>query len=305
MKKFLVTLVYSTLCINSLCTYKPINDKNYINYLNTQPNTTWVAGENRRWDGMMWEDINDMFGVRRLLGAMKPNKEHVVRTVDSIPSSFDARNKWGGYIHPIRNQEECGSCWAFSASEVLSDRFTIASNGDINVVLSPEDLVSCDTANFGCKGGELPLTWDFLENTGITTDTCFPYTAGNGTAPRCSYVKGKDCKNYKAHSAGALSTIENMQISIMTDGPIQAAFMVYKSFMTYNSGVYKKHIWEIEPEGGHAIKIIGWGTENSNDYWLIANSWGETWGDEGYFKILRGTNECGIEDNAYVGKASV
>merc|ERR1719497_83754 len=71
--------------------------------------------------------------------------------------------------------------------------------------------------------------------------------------------------------------------------------MVYKSFMSYKSGVYKKHFWEFLPEGGHAVKIIGWGTEAGQDFWLVANSWGTTWGLEGYFKMARGINACGME----------
>ena len=86
-----------------------------------------------------------------------------------------------------------------------------------------------------------------------------------------------------------------MQKEIMTNGPIQVAFMVYKSFMSYKSGVYSKHFWELLPEGGHAVKIVGWGTESGTDYWLVANSWDTTWGLDGYFKIKRGNNEGKIE----------
>lgn len=81
----------------------------------------------------------------------------------------------------------------------------------------------------------------------------------------------------------------------MTHGPIQVAYIVYKSFMTYRSGVYQKHFYETQPEGGHAVKILGWGTESGTDYWLVANSWGPDWGLDGYFKIRRGNNACGIE----------
>merc|ERR1712099_202645 len=65
--------------------------------------------------------------------------------------------------------------------------------------------------------------------------------------------------------------------------------------MSYHSGVYNKHSWEREPEGGHAVKMVGWGVEDGTDYWLVANSWSTTWGIEGLFKIERGTNACGIE----------
>merc|ERR1712008_306554 len=78
----------------------------------------------------------------------------------------------------------CGSCWAFSASEVLSDRFAIASKAK-SPVLSVEDMVSCDKGDLGCHGGQLPKAWDYLTSTGIVTDSCFPYAAGDGTAPAC------------------------------------------------------------------------------------------------------------------------
>merc|ERR1712187_120951 len=116
------------------------------------------------------------------------------------------------------------------------------------------------------------------------TDSCFPYTAGSGNAPSCV-----------SKSVDAINGVANMQKEIMTNGPIQVAFKVFKSFMTYKSGVYKKHFWEFLPEGGHAVKIVGWGTENGEDYWLVANSWNTTWGLSGFFKIARGTDQCSIE----------
>merc|ERR1719468_1099388 len=78
-------------------------------------------------------------------------------------------------------------------------------------------------------------------------------------------------------------------------GPIQVAFNVFKSFMSYKTGVYHKHFWEALPLGGHAVKLVGWGLQEAIPYWIVANSWGTTWGEEGFFRILRGTNQCGIE----------
>merc|ERR1712046_361457 len=91
-------------------------------------------------------------------------------------------------------------------------------------------------------------------------------------------------------------TCSCLQNEMSTNGPIQVAFKVYRSFMSYKSGVYQKQSWELYPEGGHAVKMIGWGSESGTDYWLVANSWGTTqWGEGGFFKIKRGNNECGIE----------
>jgi cathepsin B len=90
-----------------------------------------------------------------------------------------------------------------------------------------------------------------------------------------------------------------MQTEIFQNGPIESAFDVYEDFLTYKSGVYQYTTGSYL--GGHAIKILGWGVESGTPYWLVANSWNPNWGDNGYFKILRGQDECGIEDEADAG----
>merc|ERR1719362_217340 len=127
----------------------------------------------------------------------------------------------------------------------------------------------------GCQGGQVPNAWRYLQSTGIVTDTCFPYAAGSGQAPACR-SRCADFERFtrtRAARAYAINGVLNMQKEIMTNGPIQVAFKVYKSFMNYKSGVYQKHWYELLPEGGHAVKLVGWGTENSTAYWLVANSW--------------------------------
>ncbi len=92
-----------------------------------------------------------------------------------------------------------------------------------------------------------------------------------------------------------------IQTEIMTNGPVEAAFTVYQDFITYTSGVYK-HVSGSEV-GGHAVKILGWGVDSGTNYWLVANSWNPYWGNNGYFWILRGVDECGIEQNIVAGLA--
>jgi len=278
-----------------------VNDQDLIDQYNAANDAGWVAGANDFFKGMTFDDARPILGT-----ALEHISQHLNNTLPQtlydamgdVPAEFDARTQWKGLIHPIRNQQHCGSCWAFSAAEVLSDRVAIATNKP-SPSLSPEDLVSCDSSDMGCKGGRLSNAWSYLKNTGIVTDKCFPYTAGGGNAPACA-TKCADSESFtrqKASSAYPISGVANMQKEIMTHGPIQVAFLVYKSFMSYKSGVYTKHFWELLPEGGHAVKMVGWGTESGTDYWLVANSWGTTqWGDlGGFFKIKRGTNECGIE----------
>jgi len=276
-----------------------INDQNLIDAYNAENDATWVAGHNDFFDGMTFDDARPLLGT-----ALEHISDHLNKTLaDSVyaaigkpPAEFDARTQWSGLIHPIRNQKHCGSCWAFSAAEVLSDRVAIATK-KASPSLSPEDMVSCDKSDMGCRGGWLSKAWSYLENTGIVTDKCFPYNAGDGTASACptKCADGGPLKKQKASSVFAIHGFANMQKELATNGPIQVAFLVYRSFFSYKSGVYAKKSYEYFPEGGHAVKAVGWGTENGNDYWLIANSWGATWGLDGLFKIKRGANECGIE----------
>jgi len=278
-----------------------INDPERIQELNSVNGATWVAGPNPFFEGMTVEDARPLLGaalshIADHLDEVLPDSAYDSNAV--VPAEFDARTQWPGLIHPIRDQQRCGSCWAFSASEVLGDRVAIAA-GKASPVLSPEDMVSCDTGDSGCQGGSLPGAWSYLTSTGIVTDACSPYTAGSGTAPPCT----KQCANgeswssskVKARNSYAINGVSNMQQDLMTKGPIQVGFKVYSSFMSYVSGVYQKRPDEFIPEGGHAVKIVGWGTESGEDYWLVANSWGPAWGLEGNFKIKRGSDACGIE----------
>jgi cathepsin B len=91
---------------------------------------------------------------------------------------------------------------------------------------------------------------------------------------------------------------------LMTNGPIEVAFTVYQDFMAYHGGVYSHKTGQMM--GGHAVKLIGWGvTSEGTKYWTIANSWGEDWGEEGTFRILRGKNECGVESQCWTGDAAL
>mmetsp|Transcript_21486 Transcript_21486/g.55816 ORF Transcript_21486/g.55816 Transcript_21486/m.55816 type:complete len:249 (-) Transcript_21486:64-810(-) len=226
----------------------------------------------------------------------------------SIPSSFDSRQQWPNCVTPIRNQGQCGSCWAFGAAESFSDRLCIASGGQTSIVLSPEQLVSCDwEGNMGCNGGIPHLAWDYFEAFGIVSDSCFPYSAGTGSAPKCAKTCA-DGQPWTTHKTKLFSTkgysgVEAIQTAIMTSGPVEGTISVYKDFMSYTSGVYEHTTGDYL--GGHAIRMVGWGTENGTDYWLVANSWGTTWGEEGFFKIRRGTNECGIDSGAVAGTPKV
>jgi len=275
-----------------------VNDPDHINRLNSVVGSKWVAGHNEFFNDMTFDQARPLLGtaLSHIDDHLDKVRNESVYGAINVPTEFDSRKHWPNLIHPIRNQMQCGSCWAFSASEVLSDRVAVAIQQP-SPVLSPEDMVSCDHGDNGCGGGQLTKAWEYLRDTGIVTDSCFPYSAGRGKAPACvsrCYDNERFVKT-KAASIFAIKGVLNMQKEIVTHGPIQVAFMVYKSLMSYKSGIYSKHSHEFLPEGGHAVKFVGYGTEGGLEYWIVANSWGTTWGEAGFFRIRKGTNECGIE----------
>jgi len=220
-----------------------------------------------------------------------PRDMEATREIVSTPQDFDSRTKWGACIHPVRNQMQCGSCWAFGATEALSDRFCI--NGE-DVILSPQYLVSCDHTDMGCGGGWLPHAWAFMTNPGVVADSADPYTSGGGVSGTCSAVSAKkyQCQEGSVAHLGTPSAIKS---EIFTNGPVETAFTVYADFYNYHSGIYHHVTGGVV--GGHAVKIIGYGVTAGQDYWLIANSWGASWGMQGFFKIRQG--DCGINDAVY------
>lgn len=245
--------------------------------------------------------------IQKLMGAKGLNTESLYTFESSdlsdLPKEFDSRKEWPNCIHKIRNQKHCGSCWAFGATEVLSDRFCIATNQSENIVLSPQDLVECDFTNHGCNGGNLFLAWTYLKFFGVVEDNCKPYVSGDGHVPGCrKQCESKD-GDYKKHHSKTIGIVkkteEGIKKEIQKFGPVEAGFIVYEDFLTYKSGIYEHKSGNML--GGHAIKIVGWGEENGTRYWLCANSWSEEWGENGYFRIKIG--EGHMESNVVAGQA--
>ena len=248
--------------------------------------TTWVPmePEENPFAYMPIEQIKAMMGTKLTVN------EETAEDLGFTPNDeFDARKQWP-VLDYIRDQGQCGSCWAFGASEALSDRFFVE-KGE-KVLLSAQHLVSCDTGNFGCNGGYLNKAWAFMQK-GVMTDACYPYTSGTtGQDGKCQKKCTDGSKPTFHHGASYSMTadVTKTQQQIQQNGPVEAAFTVYQDFMSYKSGVYQHTTGSML--GGHAIKAMGWGTEGGVDYWLMANSWTTGWGDAGYFKIKRG--DCGI-----------
>ncbi|EFO97660.1 hypothetical protein CRE_16047 [Caenorhabditis remanei] len=272
---------------------------------------------------------------------VKPHREEDVVQVDVadvIPDHYDVRDDFSQCIsvNNIRDQSHCGSCWAVAAAEAISDRTCIASNGVVNTLLSAEDILTCCIGEYycgdGCEGGYPIQAWKYWVKNGLVTGGsyesqfgCKPYsiapcgqTVNGVTWPKCpnsdadtpkcvdhctsnsSYpIPYEKDKHYGATAYAVSRKVDQIQSEILKNGPVEVGFTVYADFYQYKSGVY---VHVAGPElGGHAVKLLGWGVDNGTPYWLAANSWNTNWGENGYFRILRGVNECGIESQVVAG----
>jgi cathepsin B len=240
---------------------------------------------------------------------------HDLSTLD-LPANHDASEAYPkcSTIGTIYNQADCGSCWAFGCVEAVQDRFCIQSNQTVSVSLSFNDEVTCGPDD-GCEGGDAGDAWEYVAESGLVTSACDPYTIPTcppedqpclnfTTTPNCTQQcvdseQWSKSKHFLSTSYGVSSNEAQIRAEIFKNGPVEACFDVYADFVTYKSGVYQYETGDYL--GGHCIKMIGWGTENGTPYWLCNNSWTVSWGDNGQFKILRGSDECGIEDDVVGG----
>lgn len=186
---------------------------------------------------------------------------------------------------PVRDQAKCGSCWAFAAAETLTDNLCVL--GGAVPVLSPQDLVSCDAKDHGCHGGTLPDAWHYMKSNGLVSDACMPYTSGDGTNATCSLpgcAGSGDSTQYKCPvEPTTLDSDQAIQAAVMTAGAVEVGFFVMEDFMNYKRGIYRYQ--QGRQLGGHSVKVVGWGEEVSQFYWIVQNSWGPAWGEDGYFRI--------------------
>ncbi|GBP91395.1 Cathepsin B [Eumeta japonica] len=311
-------------------TLHPLSDE-FIAMINGRQNT-WTAGRNFPLD-------TPFAHIKKLMGALPDQhfknldvKMHGDEVLASLPAQYDPRDRYPDCptLNEVRDQGSCGSCWAFGAVEAMSDRVCIASNGTKHIHFSAEDLLSCcPICGLGCNGGMPTLAWEYWKHFGIvsggsynSSQGCRPYEippcehhvpgnrlpcSGDSSTPKCvkkcedgynvDYHKDK---HYGKHVYSVSRDEAQIRAEIYKNGPVEAAFTVYSDLLNYKTGVYVHN--EGSALGGHAIKILGWGVENDNKYWLIANSWNSDWGDNGFFKIIRGEDHCGIESSVVAGE---
>jgi len=219
---------------------------------------------------------------------------------DLAATDYDWTTK--GAVTPVKDQGQCGSCWAFGTVADIEGTHFLASKKLVS--LSEQQLVSCDTqyGDEGCNGGLMNNAFEYIIATGgVVAETAYPYTSGGGRTGTCSKAKVKSfaatISSWNQISSDA-SGEQAIFDALAKVGPIVIALDA-TPMQSYSRGIDNPSNCEDSPYSiNHAVTIVGYGTENGVDFWKIKNSWGSSWGENGYYRIVRGKNKCALATDA-------
>lgn len=260
-------------------------------------NRTYTVGLTRFADLSHEEYKSQVLGtrpdaIRRFVKSKNASQRYALQAGDRLPEFVDWRNK--GAVAPIKNQGSCGSCWAFSTVAAVEGVNKITT-GKL-VTLSEQELVDCDkTYNEGCNGGLMDYAFEFIiSNGGIDTEDDYPYKGIDGQCdPTRKNAKAVTIDGYEdvppSNEKALQKAVAHQPVSVAIEASSRALQLYQSGVITGRCGTALDH----------GVVVVGYGTENGLDYWIVRNSWGTNWGEGGYFRMERnveGTSDgkCGI-----------
>jgi cathepsin L len=265
------------------------------NYLHSKGLKSYTLGINKFADMEHSEFVQLMTGFKGQSNEARRGATFLSSNVKvDLPKEVDWRKH--GYVTPVKNQGQCGSCWAFSSTGALEGQNFRKTKKLVS--LSEQNLIDCSTkqGNQGCNGGIMDQAFDYIKiNNGIDTEESYPYTEKDGVCHYNASTRGATDVGYVDIQKGNETQLME---AIATVGPVSVAIDAgQNSFQLYSSGVYDEPMCTDQLD--HGVLAVGYGVEDGKDYWLVKNSWGETWGLNGYILMSRNKdNQCGIADMA-------
>lgn len=280
----------------------------------------WKAVAYDLFEGKTPRELNRFAGVRHSRpvphGGFKSRESMVTDTVPSFlglrsrtrrsagPKNFDWQNHANkNWLAPVVNQGDCGSCYTVATVHMLTARNRIAKKDQAQGAFSVSFPLYCSEYNQGCDGGYGFLQSKWSEDVGLIPETCFPLSEGGDSCkamPNCKMGSTRFRASNHHYVGGyyGASDEQSIRAELFQKGPVVMSFEPKEDFMYYKSGVYKSSPGKIHQEWeqvDHAVLLTGYGEEKGQPYWRLQNSWGDDWGEDGFFRMLRGTDESGCE----------
>lgn len=255
---------------------------------------SFILGLNHLAD-LTTDEANEMLSC---LKSEDPSIHHNVTFTPLMEGPLPEKVDWveRGMVSEVQNQGTCGSCWAFSSAGALEAQMK-RQTGRLTP-LSQQNLVDCTVAygNHGCRGGYLSKSFIYIiQNKGIDSASYYPYEQREG---KCRYsIRGRAgyCMDFRILPPRSEKALQNTVANI---GPVSVGInAMLPSFHHYRGGIYSDPHCN-EKLTNHAVLVVGYGTENGQDYWLVKNSWSTAWGEKGYVRMARNRNQCGISNFA-------
>lgn len=212
----------------------------------------------------------------------------------AIPTSFDWRNKPNS-VTPVKDQQQCGSCWAFSATENIESVWAIQGKNTLTS-LSVQEIVSCDKVDQGCNGGDTVSAFTWVSKTGgLEAEKSYPYTSGAGDTGVCKLNKNLIVANYTGFEYATKTENETaMAVYLVNNAPLSICVDA-STWQFYVGGIVKKLCGRALD---HCVQLTGYDKTGATPYWIVRNSWNTDWGNKGYIYVEMGENECGIAKEA-------
>jgi hypothetical protein len=274
-----------------------------MNYINECKNNSWKLGQNK-FTGFDHNFFQMYYKGYFPIFSKKPT---YIISNKTIPKNFDWRKN--SIVAPVKDQQQCGSCWAFSAVSALESQVMKLTKTKISLseqemvdcvknVLSPDGSMTCCS---GCMGGEMYAVYQYLmgnQDGKDDTEQQYPYLAQDGKCkPLNNSVTSVKLTNYVSLNAGDEEMMLNALYHV---GPLSVGVDANQDWQLYSKGIYNptEQQCSSDPEmQDHGVAVVGYGTSNGLDYWIVRNSWGKDWGENGYMRIIRGKNACGIANS--------
>eukprot|EP00768_Dysnectes_brevis_P007707 gnl/Dysnectes_brevis/660_a728_6160.p1 GENE.gnl/Dysnectes_brevis/660_a728_6160~~gnl/Dysnectes_brevis/660_a728_6160.p1 ORF type:complete len:314 (-),score=121.77 gnl/Dysnectes_brevis/660_a728_6160:57-998(-) len=249
-------------------------------------------------DSPFMDLTEDEFSAKYLRAMEPPLRRTTAVNIADAPDAWDWDHK--GYVQEVKDQGQCGSCWAFSVVGGSESAYAIKTGNLLNG--AEQQLVDCDTQDSACDGGNLDYAYSYVETYGIMPTSSYRYTSGKTAKPTtCKYDSSNIAITVASHTDLPEGDEDSMANALYANGPVSIALNA-TPLQFYSSGIMNPS-WCSPRRIDHGVLLVGYGSENNTPYWRIKNSWGASWGEEGYFRLIRGSNACGVAEWAVVAHA--